>query len=148
MPWDLPNPHILPIEVDAAAIDEYDHVSNIEYLRWIEAVSWQHSIELGLDLVRYQALDRGLVVHRHELDYLAPAFEGEQLELATWITDCDGRLTLMRHFQLRRPADDRTLLRAATRFVCVELSSGRARRLPAEYVEIYGSALVTMRDQR
>ncbi|QJQ94577.1 MULTISPECIES: thioesterase family protein [Halomonadaceae] len=141
MKWDLAHPYILPIKVEASAIDDFDHVNNIEYLRWIEAISWAHSVELGLDMARYREFDRAMAVHRHELDYLAPAFLGERLELATWIVACDGRLTLTRRFQLRRPGDDRTLLRACTRFACIELSTGRARRMPAEYVTTYGAAL-------
>ncbi|WP_355659521.1 acyl-CoA thioesterase [Halomonas salifodinae] len=142
MSWELPEPFILELEVEAAAIDEYGHVNNAEYLRWIERVSWAHSAALGLTLDDYRSLDRGMAVHRHEIDYLAPAFAGERLALATWIVDCDGRLTLTRRFQLRRPADDCTLLRARTRFACIALSSGRPRRLPAAFRERYGAALV------
>lgn len=142
MQWDLPNPYKLEIEVEMPAIDAFGHVNNIEYLRWIEAISWQHSASLGLDLARYRDQDRGMAVHRHELDYLGPAFCGEHLELATWIVACDGRLTLTRRFQLRRPVDGKTLLRARTRFACIELSSGRARRIPKEYMVVYGAALV------
>lgn len=142
MNWDLPAPFVIELEVDASTIDEYDHVNNAEYLRWVERVSWAHSAHLGLDLARYRALDRAMAVHRHELDYLAPALEGDRLQLATWIVDCDGRLTLTRRFQLIRPVDGRTLLRGRTRFACIALSSGRPRRLPAEYAAIYGEALV------
>lgn len=140
--WDLPDPFIVEVEVEAAAIDEYGHANNADYLRWIEQVSWAHSEALGLDLARYRELDRALVVHRHELDYLAAAFEGDRLAVATWITGCDGRLTLTRRFQLMRPADGRTLLRASTRFACIELTSGRPRRLPEEYRRIYGAAAI------
>lgn len=142
MAWDLPNPFTIEIAVDPSAIDEYAHANNAEYLRWIEQVSWAHSESLGLSLARYRELDRGMAVHRHELDYLAPAFEGDRLRLATWIIDCDGRLTLTRRFQLIRPADGRTLLRARTRFACIELSSGRPRRLPEEYRRVYGEVAV------
>lgn len=142
MSWDLPTPFVIDIEVDEAAIDHYGHVNNAEYLRWIEQVSWAHSRHLGLGIEDYRQHDRAMAVHRHELDYLAPAHAGEHLRLATWIVGCDGRLTLTRRFQLTRPRDDCTLLRARTRFACIELSSGRARRLPAAYVAIYGGAQV------
>lgn len=142
MSWDLPTPFVIDIEVDEAAIDDYGHVNNTEYLRWIEQISWAHSQRLGLDISDYREHDRAMAVHRHELDYLAPAHAGDQLRLATWIVDCDGRLTLTRRFQLKRAGDDRTLLRARTRFACIELSSGRARRLPAAYAAIYGDARV------
>ena len=58
------------------------------------------------------------------------------------IVECDGRLSIARQFQLRRPADGVTLLRARTRFVCAELSSGRPKRMPPEFVEGYGRALL------
>ncbi len=142
MDWELPEPFVIEFVVEASAIDEYGHVNNAEYLRWIERVSWAHSDALGLTLERYRELDRGMAVHRHELDYLAPAFEGDRLALATWIIAGDSRLTLTRRFQLVRPADGRTLLRARTRFACIELSSGRPRRLPDEYRRLYGEAAV------
>lgn len=141
MSWDLPNPHVIPLTVGESVIDEYDHTNNAEYLRWVQQASWAHSVSLGLDLARYQTLDRAMVVHRHELDYLAAAFLGDRLEMATWIVEV-GRLVLTRRFQLRRPADDKTLLRARTRYACIALSSGRARRVPEEYLAAYGSVRV------
>ncbi|ATJ84223.1 acyl-CoA thioesterase [Halomonas beimenensis] len=142
MSWDLPTPFVIDIEVEASHLDEFGHANNAEYLRWVERASWAHSATLGLDLARYRALDRAMVVHRHELDYLAPAFVGDRLRLATWIVDCDGRLTLTRRFQLWRPRDGRTLLRARTRFACIALSSGRPRRLPEVFLASYGRAMV------
>lgn len=142
MPWDLPAPFVIDLEVEPAHIDEFGHANNAEYLRWVERASWAHSASLGLTLERYRALDRAMVVHRHELDYLAPAFAGERLALATWIVSCDGRLTLTRRFQLRCPTDGRTLLRARTRFACIALSSGRPRRLPGEFLAGYGRAMI------
>ncbi|WP_447529988.1 acyl-CoA thioesterase [Vreelandella sp. TE19] len=142
MEWVLPKPFVLDITVDARAIDAYQHVNNSEYLRWVEQISWAHSEALGLDLARYRALDRAMVVHRHELDYLAPAFEDDALQLATWIVECDGRFSLTRRFQLKRKADGKTLLNARTRFVCAALSNGRPKRLPDEYQRIYGAAII------
>ncbi|WP_394427099.1 acyl-CoA thioesterase [Vreelandella stevensii] len=142
MEWGLPEPFVLTLQVAPEAIDAYQHVNNSEYLRWVEQISWAHSEALGLSLERYRALDRAMVVHRHELDYLAPAFQDDTLCLATWIVDCDGRFSLTRRFQLIRPADGKTLLKARTRFACVALSSGRPKRLPEEYRRIYGAAVV------
>ena len=65
-----------------------------------------------------------------------------ELQLATWIIESDQRLKMTRHFQLRRSRDAATLLRARTTFVCIELSSGRPKRMPPEFVEGYGRALL------
>ena len=142
MEWALPDPFVIDIHVSAEAIDAYQHVNNSEYLRWVEQISWAHSEALGLSLERYRELDRAMAVHRHELDYLAPAFAGDELALATWIVECDGRFSLTRRFQLKRQWDAKTLLNARTRFACIALSSGRPKRLPDEYQEIYGAAIV------
>ncbi|WP_136247308.1 acyl-CoA thioesterase [Halomonas borealis] len=141
--WDLSEPFLIDILVGPEAIDHYGHVNNAQYLRWVEQASWAHSGQLGLTLEDYRALDRAMAVHRHELDYLAPGFEGECLAMATWIIACDSRLTLTRRFQLMRPRDGITLLRARTRYACIALSSGRLRRLPREFVQAYGGALAT-----
>ncbi|MBZ5487026.1 acyl-CoA thioesterase [Halomonas aquamarina] len=142
MEWVLPDPYVIDIHVERASIDAYGHVNNSEYLRWVEQISWAHSEALGLCIERYRELDRAMAVHRHELDYLAPAFAGDELALATWIVGCDGRFTLTRRFQLKRREDGKTLLNARTRFACIALSSGRPKRLPDEYQKIYGAVLV------
>ena len=83
-----------------------------------------------------------MAVLRHEIDYLAAAYQGDRLQLATWIVQSDQRLKMKRNFQLVRPADTTTLLRAQTTFVCIELSSGKPKRMPEAFVEGYGKALV------
>ena len=82
-----------------------------------------------------------MAVVRHEIDYLASAYEQDELVMGTWIVDWDERLKMNRRFQLIRPADGVTLLRAQTTFVCIELSSGRPKRMPAEFIEGYGQAI-------
>lgn len=142
MQWDLAQPFTTRFTVSAEAIDHYRHVNNAEYLRYIEEVSWQHSNKLGLTIEDYERLDRALVVIRHEIDYLAPAFEGETLEMATWIVKYDQRFRVARRFQLIRVSDQKTLMRGYTYFACVTLSSGKLRRLPEEFNTIYLPSLV------
>lgn len=142
MIWDHPQAFVIELEVQAEHIDELGHANNAVYVTWLEQCAWQHSQSLGLGLSDYRRLDRAMAVLRHEIDYLASAFVGERLQLATWITDSDQRLKMKRSFQLIRPADRQTLLRAQTTFVCIELSSGKPRRMPVEFVEGYGKALV------
>jgi len=48
---------------------------------------------------------------------------------------------MTRRFQLIRPRDGATLLRAHTTFVCIELSSGKPKRMPAEFLDGYGPSL-------
>ena len=142
MSWDLPDPFVFELDVVANDIDELGHANNAVYVRWMERCAWRHSQHLGLDLAAYRQLDRAMAVVRHEVDYLASAYQGEHLRMGTWIVESDHKLRMLRRFQLIRPADGVTLLRARTTFACIELSSGRPRRMPAEFVEGYGKALM------
>lgn len=143
MSWSLLDPFVIDIAVQPEDIDGLGHANNAVYVSWLERCAWRHSQSLGLDLAEYRRLDRAMAVVRHEVDYLASAYEGDQLQLATWIVESDQRLKMTRQFQLMRPADDLTLLRAQTTFVCIELSTGKPKRMPAEFVEGYGRALLT-----
>jgi acyl-CoA thioester hydrolase len=141
MVWDLTTPFVIDLAVGAEDIDGLGHANNAVYVTWLERCAWRHSQQLGLDLTEYRRLDRAMAVVRHEIDYLASAYENDELELATWIVDWDRKLKMTRRFQLRRPADGVTLLRAQTTFVCIELSSGRPKRMPVEFIDGYGSAM-------
>ncbi len=142
MIWDRDDGFVIDFEVDASHIDELGHANNAVYVTWLESCAWRHSQSLGLGLEDYRRLDRAMAVLRHEIDYLAAAYEGDRLQLATWIVESDQRLKMRRDFQLVRPLDGTTLLRAQTTFVCIQLSSGKPKRMPGEFVEGYGKALV------
>lgn len=140
--WDRESPFIIDLQVGAEDIDGLGHANNAVYVSWLERGGWRHSQRLGLDLAEYRRLDRAMAVVRHEIDYLSSAYEGDELQLATWIVEWDRRLKMTRHFQLVRPADGTTLLRAQTTFVCIELSTGKPKRMPAEFVDGYGVAIM------
>jgi len=138
--WDAPDPHVLAVTVGPQHIDLMQHVNNVHYLQWLENVAWDHSVALGMTQQDYARLGHGMVVRRHELDYLVPALLGDEVLLATWITGLD-RLSLHRRYQFVRAADGVTLFRGATHFVCVEIAGGRARRMPPEFSQTYARAL-------
>lgn len=140
--WDYPAPHLLRTRVHAGDIDGLNHTNNAVYVDWCQQAAWSHSVALGLDLERYRALDRAMVITYSEFHYLQASREGDEVAVATWIVTWDRKLTMARRFQVVRLADRVTLLRAAMRFACIELSSGRPRRLPQEFIDGYGPAVL------
>ena len=140
--WDYPSPHTLATVVRAEDIDGLNHTNNAVYVKWCEQVAWSHSVSLGLDLARYRALDRAMVITHSHYEYLLASFEGDEIVAGTWIVDWDRRVTMNRRFQVIRVADGATLLRGGMRFACVALSSGRARRLPPEFIDGYGPVVL------
>jgi acyl-CoA thioester hydrolase len=59
------------------------------------------------------------------------------VQAATWIVSTDGRLRVERRFQVRRIADGETLARARIDYVCINLDSGRAVRMPEIFARAY-----------
>ena len=144
MHWDFPTPFTLPRVPLAADIDGLNHTNNTAYIRWCEHVAWAHSESLGIAMTDYQRINRAMAIRRAEYDYLLPALENEKLTLATWLVACDGKLTMERRFQLIRDADGATLLRGCWHLVCIEISSGRVRRMPLEFIQTYIPAVVVL----
>lgn len=140
--WDHPRPFTLQIQVTAADIDGLNHTNNTVYVKWCEQVAWGHSVALGLDLDSYRKLNRAMAITHAEYHYLRASHEGQDIVAATWITEWDKKLTMKRHFQIIRVEDGATLLRAGTRFACIDLASGRPRRMPQEFIEGYGAAVL------
>ncbi|WP_426338773.1 acyl-CoA thioesterase [Pseudoduganella sp. S-14] len=135
--WDRPAPFILPVTPQTSDIDGLDHTNNAVYVRWCEQAGWAHSHALGLTLADYKRLDRGMAIRRSEFDYIFATNEGEQLLLGTWLLPGDSPLSMQRCFQLLRQRDNSTVLRARWDLVCIELSSGRPKRLPPEFSAVY-----------
>ena len=140
--WDYPDPFTLSVQPDVDDIDGLKHTNNAVYVRWCETTAWAHSQALGLGLADYQRLDRAMAIRRGEYDYVLPSVLGDELLLATWLTASDGKITLERRFQLIRCSDQATVLRGRWELVCIDLASGRPRRMPREFSTVYLAAIV------
>jgi len=140
--WDLPAPFTIEIAVRPEDTDRLGHANNVVYVRWLEDVSWAHIESLGMTWELHEKTGKAMAITRTEIDSLASANAGDQLVLGTWLTDYDGRFRSARQFQLVRPSDGRTLVRAVSTHACVDLKSQRPARAPKEFAEILGSAVV------
>ena len=143
MVWDHPQPFTLAVRPGRDDIDGLNHTNNAVYVQWCEKVAWGHSEALGLSLADYRRLDRAMAIRRGEYDYLLPTAVGDELTLATGLLASDGRLTMERRFQLVRDRDQATVLRGRWELVCIELGSGRPRRMPPEFCRVYLAAIAT-----
>lgn len=115
--------------VGDASIDVYGHVNNIEYLRWMQTIATRHSDANGWSFARYRELGAGWVVRSHRIDYLAPAFSGDEINAKTWVADLK-RSRSTRHYRFSRTADGLTLAQAETDWVFVDMTTGRPVSIP------------------
>lgn len=139
--WDRPAPFVLPIQVRDEQLDRLGHVNNVEYVRWLEEVSWAHIEQLGMTWDLQARSGRAMAITRTEIDYIRAASAGDRLVLGTWIVAFDGRLRSERRFQLIRPADGATLARAVSWHACIDIRTQRPARVPGEYRDILSGAV-------
>jgi len=123
-----------PVPEDA--IDRQGHVSNLAYVAWMQDIAIEHSTAAGWPMERYLALGAGWVVRSHFVEYLRPAFAGDVIEAHTWVPEFSQRSTPRRYLFLRE-ADRQLLARAETRWVFVDLGTGRRRPLPPELLDAF-----------
>ena len=137
MQFDHPAPHVIELAVQPEDIDAYEHVNNAVYLTWLDRAAWSHSTALGVPLGQCVAVRRGMAAHRIEIEYRRAAVRDDVVQAATWIVNTDGRLRAERRFQVLRKADGETLARARIDYVCINLDTGRAVRMPESLARAY-----------
>jgi len=145
--WDFPDPFTTNIIVKNGDIDGLGHTNNASYVIWCEQCAWQHSELLGLSVSDYQRLDRAVAIRKANYEYFLPSFINESLIVGTWITDCDGKLRLERRFQIINPETGNTILRGQWQVISVVISTGKATRMPQEFLNSYATAVVPRRSE-
>jgi acyl-CoA thioester hydrolase len=133
----LPLAFTLPHRVLPEEIDEYEHVNNAVYLRWLDRIAWMHAATLGTPLASCLAIRRGMAVRHTRIDYLEAALIGDSLLLATWLIACDGRLRCTRRFEILRLRDAKRVAEAEIEYFCLNLDTGKPCRFPREFLESY-----------
>ena len=122
-----------------------DHVSNVEYLRWLDRAAELHMDSLGWTRDDLLKSGRMWFVARHEIDYLAEAHAGDELHLATWVRDLRRAKSWRETVIWRNPidSDDEPCMvcSAATLWVLVDLETRRPCRVPPDMADVLSPLL-------
>ena len=76
------------------------------------------------------------VVREHKVEYLLPAYLGEEIEIRTWVENIK-RVRSLRKYEFVRKADGKTLVKGETDWVFVDVQSGRPLAIPQEVVGVF-----------
>ena len=135
--WDYPNPYTVKVQVIPEDIDQLGHANNRTYLEWIITAANTHSESLGLSVDDYLNIGVAMVAKRHELNYIAATFANDDLIIGTWIATNDYRFESKRKYQIIRLADEKTVLRAETDWVSMNIQNGKPQRMPEVFIRRY-----------
>lgn len=118
----------LPFSVKAQDIDDLNHVNNVVYVGWVQQAAQAHWLAAASEELRSQCM---WVVLRHEIDYLHPAFEGDQLEALTWVDEPEG-VRQCRYVVIRSCQDQKVLASAKSTWCLLDPLTAKPKRIPEE----------------
>ncbi len=116
------------------SIDENGHVNNVAYVQWMQDIAVEHYASIGG--IEAQGSDATWVIREHRIEYLLPAFEGEEIEIRTWVENI-RKVRSLRRYEFFRKADGKILVKGETDWVFVDVKSGRPLAIPQKVVDVF-----------
>jgi len=137
-----PNPSYMSISptylktfiIPQSAIDENGHVNNVAYVQWMQDIAVEHYSSIGG--VTAQGPNATWVVREHRIEYLLPAFEGEEIEIKTWVENI-RRVRSLRKYEFVRKSDAKLLVKGETDWVYVDTKTGRPLPIPENVSSVF-----------
>lgn len=120
--------------IPESAIDENGHVNNVAYVQWMQDIAVEHYASLGG--IEVQGKHATWFVREHRVEYLLPAFIGEEIEIKTWVENM-RRVRSLRKYEFVRTSDGRTLVRGETDWVFVDSKTGKPLPIPQEVASVF-----------
>jgi len=114
--------------VGPEAIDGNGHVNNVVYVQWMQDVAVQHADATGCTAAT-ERIGATWVARSHKIEYLSPAFAGDEIEAQTWVANF-RKVRSLRRYKFVRTADQITLARGETDWVFMDATTGRPRSIP------------------
>ena len=124
------------ITIPQTAIDKNGHVNNVVYVQWMQDIAVEHYASIGG--IQAQGPNATWVVRSHKLEYFLPAYEGEEVEIRTWVETIQ-RVRSLRKYEFVRKVDGKTLVKGETDWVFVDAKSGHPLAIPQEVAGVFGS---------
>lgn len=117
-------------------IDVNGHVSNIRYLEWFIESAINHSNILGVGFETLKTFNKTWVAKEHHIVYKQSAFEGDTLEIITWV-DSVKTAQSVRKYEIKNVKTQKIICEGWTNWVYVELGSYRPQKIPTELIQNY-----------
>lgn len=114
-------------------IDGAGHLNNAMYVSYIQDCAVQASTQFGWPPDRFLTCKQGFLATQYRIEYLQPAFLGDEVACATFLSELKGA-TAVRHFSLTRVPDKTLLARAQVKFSWVNLANGQIMEIPQNFV--------------
>lgn len=123
------------ITIPPGAIDGNGHVNNVCYVQWMQDIAVEHYESIG-GTSPMQLAGATWVVREHRIEYLLPAYAGEEIEIGTWVENI-RRVRSLRKYEFVRKSDGNILVKGETDWVFVDVKSGKPVAIPDEVSAVF-----------
>lgn len=103
------------------AIDQRQHVNNLVYLQWCLDAAERHWQRNASESIRQMYV---WYVLNHHIDYHAPAFEGQNLTIRTWVSTAEG-VRSERSYEILETESGKKLVSATTLWCLLKAQTQR-----------------------
>jgi len=120
------------IKIEKTDIDEYCHVNNVVYLRWVQEVSTAHWYHVASPELRSLY---AMVIIRHEIDYLCPATLSDEIIAYSWAGEHKGA-KFERNVQLCHAHSGKIIAEAKTTWCLLDAKNLRPKRIEQDVLAL------------
>jgi len=113
--------------------DAHNHLTNANYLRFMQETAFDASAAAGYDHQRYREMNHLWLIRESEIDYLTPVKYNAVVAVKTWVADF-RRATSRRMYEFYNQANGKLVARASTLWVYIETTGGLPAAIPQEMV--------------
>jgi acyl-CoA thioester hydrolase len=122
--------------VPQTVIDANGHVNNVVFVQWMQDVATRHFESVaGTDAMK--SAGAMWVARSHTIEYFAPAFVGDRIQVTTWVASF-GRVRSLRRYEFVRMSDGKLLVKGETDWVFVRASDRRPCSIPEPIKRAFG----------
>ena len=122
------------IIIPQSAIDENGHVNNVAYVQWMQGIAVEHYASIGG--IEAQGPDATWVVREHRVEYFLPAFEGQEIEISTWVENI-RRVRSLRKYEFIRKSDGKVLVKGETDWVFINIKTGTPQAIHENVMGVF-----------
>lgn len=120
------------VRVRSFELDSFGHVNNAVYLNYLEEARSEFLKQVGLSFHDFARLGVHLVIIEAHINFLSPAYYGDEIEIVGQFTDVKGA-SLTITYTLTETVGGRRLATAQTRGAFVDPTTGRPVRAPQAF---------------
>ena len=116
--------------VTSNEIDEYNHLNNVVYVKWMQDIATEH---WNLMIKDIPIPDYSWFVIRHEINYKKQGVLHDEITVKTWVGETAG-IKSVRHYEVKRGED--VLVRSQTTFCLVDKKTQKPKRITKEITNL------------